>query len=158
MSIPPPSDPPSSGPPPVAPVCPRCGAANEAGLAQCARCGQGLAVAWPPPPGGYAPPQVQPQQQSIGGFGAMIPDKNPSALTSYYLGIFSIIPCLAIPMGIIALVLGLKGLRLVKERPEVRGRTHALVGIIAGGLFALINIGLLIFALVSTYLSHGSAN
>ncbi len=135
------SIPPSSGPPPVAPTCPRCGAPNEAGLAQCARCGQSLVPAWPPPPGGYAPPQgYPPPQQTIGGLGAMIPDKNPSALTSYYLGIFSIIPCLAIPMGVAAVVLGLKGLRLVKERPEVRGRTHAWVGIIAGGLFALLNI------------------
>lgn len=84
----------------------------------------------------------------------MIPDKNPSALMSYYLGIFSVIPCLAIPMGIAAVVLGLKGLRLVKGRPEVRGRTHALVGIIAGGLFALVNIRLLAAVAVGVGLHH----
>ena len=122
---------------------------------QCARCGQSLVAAWPPPPGGYAPPQgYPPPQTTIGGFGGMIPDKNPSALTAYYLGIFSIIPCLAIPMGIAAVVLGMKGLQLVKERPEVRGRTHAWVGIVAGGLFALVNIGLLAVAAVGTVLHH----
>ena len=52
-------------------------------------------------------------------------------------------------MGIAAVVLGLKGLRLVKERPEVRGRTHAWVGVIAGGLFALINIGAVVFVAVT---------
>lgn len=149
MSIPPPN-----GPPPAAPTCPRCGVPNEGGLMQCARCGQSLAAAWPPPPGGYAPPSAYPPQTTIGGFGGMIPDKNPSALMSYYLGIFSVIPCLAIPMGIAAVVLGLKGLHLVKERPEVRGRTHALVGIIAGGLFALVSIGLLAAVAVGVGLHH----
>ena len=79
----------------------------------------------------------------------MIPSGNPSALTAYYLGIFSIIPCLAVPMGIAAVVLGLRGLKLAKERPEVHGRTHAWVGIIAGGLFALLNLGGVIFAIVT---------
>ena len=148
------SIPPSNDPAPAAPTCPRCGAPNEAGLVQCARCGQSLVMSWPPPPGGYAPPQAYPPQTTIGGLGAMIPDKNPSALTSYYLGIFSILPCLAIPMGIAAVVLGLKGLKLVKERPEVRGRTHAWVGIIAGGLFALINIGAVVFIAATAGLQH----
>lgn len=128
MSIPPPNDPPSSGPPPAASVCPHCGAPNVAGLAQCARYGQSLAAAsWPPPPGGYASPQYQPPPQAIGGFGAMIPTGNPPALWAYHLGLLSLLPCLAIPIGITAFVQGLKGLKMVKERPEVRGRTHALV-------------------------------
>lgn len=140
MSIPPPND-----PPPVTPFCARCGAPNETGLTQCAHCGQSLLAAWPPPPGGYAPPQAYPPQTGTSSFGGLIPDKNPSALTAYYLGIFSIIPCVGLPMGIAALILGLRGLDLVKEHPEVRGRTHALVGIIVGGLFGLINlIGFLI--------------
>ena len=89
MSIPPPGN-----TPPVAPVCPRCGAPNEGGLIQCARCGQSLVAAWPPPPGGYVAPQSYPPQATGNTFGGLIPTNNPSALTSYYLGIFSIIPCL----------------------------------------------------------------
>ena len=152
MSIPPPNN-----PLPVAPTCPRCGAPNEGALMQCAHCGQSLAAVWPPPPGAYAPPPAYAPQTTIGGFGGMIPDMNPSALTAYYLGIFSIIPCLAIPMGVAAVVLGMKGLRLVKERPEVRGRTHALVGIIAGGLFALINIAGVLLTVFNTMV-HPSGN
>ena len=150
MSIPPPNTPPA-GPPTPAPFCARCGAPNEAGFVQCSHCGQSLLVAsWPPPPGTYPPhPQGYPPQPAASGLEAIIPTRNPSALTAYYLGIFSIIPCLAIPMGITAAVLGLRGLKLVKEHPEVRGRTHAWVGIVAGGLFALINlvgIGFAVFA------------
>lgn len=124
--------------PPPAPFCARCGAPNEAGLTQCPQCDQSLLASWPPPPNAGCP--AYPPPPSGGAFGGLIPDKNPSALTAYYLGIFSIIPCVGLPMGIAALVLGIRGLDLVKERPEVRGRTHALVGIITGGLFGLINL------------------
>jgi len=119
----------------------------------------GAPPSWPPPPGGYAPPQYQAPPQSIGGFGAMIPTGNPPALWAYYLGLLSLLPCLAIPIGITAFVMGLKGLKMVKERPEIRGRTHALVGVILGGLCALLNIVALGFMLVTNYLlPHGSAN
>ena len=139
MSVPPPGNSDPNPPPAAAPYCARCGAPNEAGLGQCPHCGQNLlASAWPPPPNNAYP--AYPPPPTGGAFGGLIPDKNPSALTSYYLGIFSIIPCLGLPMGIAAVVLGVKGLRLVKQRPEVRGRTHAWVGLVAGGLFALINL------------------
>lgn len=155
MSIPPPNTPPA-GPPAPAPFCARCGAPNDAGLAQCPHCGQSLLVAaWPPPPGSYPHPQGYPPQPAASGLEAMIPTRNPSALTAYYLGIFSIIPCFAIPMGIAAVVLGLRGLKLFKEHPEVRGRTHAWVGIIAGGLFALINIAAIGFIVISSLARSG---
>ena len=156
MSVPP-LNPQPPGPP--AQFCARCGAPNEAGLVQCLHCGQSLlATAWPPPPGGY-PPQAYPPQgyppPVPGGLAALIPTGNPSALTAYYLGIFLIIPCLAVPMGITAVVLGLRGLKLAQQHPEVRGRTHAWVGIIAGGLFALINIIGIGFAVVSSLARSG---
>ena len=154
MSIPPPNTQSPDQPAP-APFCARCGAPNEAGLVQCSHCGQSLlATAWPPPPGGYAPPQGYPPQ-SGGALDALIPTKNPSALTAYYLGIFSIIPCLAIPMGIAAVVLGLRGLKLFNAHPEVRGRPHAWVGIIAGGLFALVNIVGIGFAVIASWAHTG---
>ena len=154
MSVPPPNFPGNA--PVPAPFCARCGAPNDAGLAQCPHCGQSLLAPWPPPPGsgppavGYPAPQV-----SAGGLNALIPTRNPSALTAYYLGIFSIVPCLAIPMGIAAVVLGVRGLTLYKAQPEVRGRTHAWVGIIAGGFFALLNIAAIGFAVLASYLHPG---
>ena len=150
MSIPPPHSP--AGAPAPAPFCARCGAPNDAGLAQCPHCGQSLLpAAWPPQPGGYPPPGYAPQVTS-GALDAIIPTKNPSALTAYYLGVFSIIPCLAIPMGIAAVVLGVRGLKLFKAHPEVRGKAHAWVGIIAGGFFALFNIAAIGWAFLRPYL------
>ncbi len=152
MSLPPPNTPADA--PTPAPFCARCGAPNQAGLAQCPHCGQSLLAPYPPPPSGYAPPAYPPPAAGTG-LDAIIPTKNPSALTAYYLGIFSIIPCLAIPMGIAAVVLGVRGLKLFQERPEVRGRTHAWVGIIAGGFFALVNIGVILFAVLAPYFRSG---
>ena len=154
MSLPPPNTPSPETPTP-APFCARCGAPNEAGLAQCPHCGQSLLVAAWPPPGSYPQPQGYPPQPAASGLEAMIPTRNPSALTAYYLGIFSIIPCFAIPMGIAAVVLGLRGLKLFREHPEVRGRTHAWVGIIAGGLFALINLVGIGFAVIASLARSG---
>ena len=148
----------SNPPPPVAPACPRCGAPNPNSLTQCQNCGQSLLAAWPPPPGGAQyPPYGYPAPQTDNTLGGLIPYKNGSALTSYYLGVFSIIPCLAVPMGIAAVILGLRGLKYAKERPEVRGKTHAWVGIITGGLFALINVAVLIFVLISMAHSGGQS-
>ncbi len=140
----------STPPPPVAPFCSRCGAPNPNALTQCAHCGQSLLAAWPPPPGGQYPPQGYPPQPqtTIGGFGGLIPYKNASALTAYYLGVFSLAPCLGIPLGIAAVVLGLRGLKYAQTYPEAKGVTHAWVGIIVGGLCSLLNsVGLIAFLL-----------
>jgi len=65
---------------------------------------------------------------------AVIPYKNPKALVAYYLAIFSLIPCIGIPLGIAALVLGVLGLKAAKEHPQSHGKVHAWIGIILGGL------------------------
>jgi hypothetical protein len=56
------------------------------------------------------------------------------------LGLFSIIPMLGLPLAIVALVLGVKGLRRFREEPTVRGRNHAWVGIVCAGLFGGFNL------------------
>jgi len=68
--------------------------------------------------------------------GGLIPYKNAQALWAYYLGVFSLIPFLGIPLGVVAMVLGLKGLNYAKLHPEAKGKAHAWIGIIAGGVFA----------------------
>ena len=78
----------------------------------------------------------------------MIPTKNPSALIAYYVGIFSIIPCFGPIPAIVALILGIKGLNFVKQHPEAKGKAHAWVGIITGGLFTLIYGAISIFILI----------
>ncbi|MGE0610262.1 MAG: hypothetical protein AB7O62_24435, partial [Pirellulales bacterium] len=62
-----------------------------------------------------------------GAASTIIPFKNPPALLGYYLGIFSLISCIpflgiiGVGMGIAAFILGLKGLKRVKENPACKG-------------------------------------
>lgn len=70
--------------------------------------------------------------------GGLIPYKNVPALLAYYLGIFSLIPCLGIFAAVPAFVLGIIGLRKRKQNPVIKGSAHAWIGIILGGLFTLI--------------------
>ena len=79
-----------------------------------------------------------------------MPSKNSDALIAYYLGVFSAIPVLGIPLGIAAIILGIKGVRKAREYPEVKGKVHAWVGIILGGLFMLLYSGLIVLMVVSS--------
>ena len=90
------------------------------------------AFAAPPP----APAPASAQGDS--GISTVIPYKNVPALTAYYIGVFCIIcpPILSIP----AIVLGVKGLRNVKENPEVKGTAHAWIGILSGSFFLILSI------------------
>jgi hypothetical protein len=71
---------------------------------------------------------------------AVIPAKNPKALFGYYCAIFSLIPCLGLPLGFTGLTLGVLGLKAVKEKPELKGTVHAWIGIVLGGLMGLLNL------------------
>lgn len=73
-----------------------------------------------------------------------VPSKNGPALVSYYLGLFSLFPCVGFFLAVPAIYYGIKGLRLVSEKPEVRGGAHAWVGVVCGSLFGLFNLVLLI--------------
>ncbi|MGH7169913.1 MAG: DUF4190 domain-containing protein [Gemmataceae bacterium] len=78
----------------------------------------------------------------------IIPYKNGRALIAYYLGVFSIIPCLGLLLGPAALVLGILGLRYVKANPTAKGTGHAIAGIVMGGLTTLIYWGLVLALIV----------
>jgi hypothetical protein len=69
--------------------------------------------------------------------GGLIPYKNAKALASYYCGVFALIPCLGAILGPIALVLGFMGLAHANKMPESKGKAHAIVGIVLGGLVIL---------------------
>lgn len=92
-----------------------------------------------------------PIQQDSDATGGIIPYKNPKALTAYYLGIFSGLPLIGLPLGIAAFVLGIKGLNDRKRNPAIKGSIHAGIGIGCGGFFAVVwtvVIGLIIVGLV----------
>ena len=82
------------------------------------------------------------------GVSTLIPYKNAPALTAYYLGLFSIIPLLGIPLGIVAVILGILGLRKLKTEPNAKGKVHAYVGIGCGGLGALAWLSLFLLAFI----------
>ena len=90
----------------------------------------------------YAPPPMQGD-----GTGGVIPFKNPNALASYHIGLFSLIPILSYVIGPTAIVLGIKGLKYAKQYPIVKGQVHAWVGIICGVLWTLIDYGITILTL-----------
>ena len=122
--------------------CRKCGTQNDENNFKCAKCGEVL----------HPAENVQPVAVQDDALKTLIPYKNSSALISYYLGIFSFIPCVGLPMGIAALILGIKGLKSAKQHPEVKGKAHAWVGIITGGFFALLYLVCLVFfVLVTTH-------
>lgn len=100
--------------------CPMCGEQIPVGAKKCRFCGEML---------GRKPSDDH-------GVSGLIPYKNPPALFAYYLGLFSLLPCF--PIGLVALTLGIIGLRKVRATPEVRGTVHAWIGIILGGLFGIL--------------------
>ena len=117
--------------------CPKCGAENSNANNNCTKCGNLL---------NGAEPQAQRVQGSDVGISTIIPYKNAPALIGYYLGVFSIIPFF--PIGITALILGIKGLKKAKEHPEAKGKAHAWVGIIAGGFFGLLWTALTVIMII----------
>lgn len=133
-----------AGPPPLPSAttghsiyCPKCGAPNGANNFRCTDCAFVLQ--------GSGSSNVATTET---GFESLIPSKNSSALVAYYLGVFSLIPCFGIPLGITALIMGISGIRYAGEHPEARGKVHAWVGVVLGGLCALANIIFLVIAVV----------
>jgi len=74
--------------------------------------------------------------------GGVIPYKNPRALISYYLGLFSLFPVLGLILGVVAIVLGIQGIKFYRKHPQVRGIVHAWIGICAGAGAMLLQAGI----------------
>lgn len=99
-----------------------------------------------------APPTVAgPMVAPDSSLSVLIPARNPPALMSYYCGIAGLIPALGVVFGPLSIVLGVKGLARAKELPRMQGRTHAIVGIIAGSIGCLINLGFVALVVVGIF-------
>jgi hypothetical protein len=85
----------------------------------------------------------------VSGIETLIPTRNGAALIGYYLGVFSLIPVLGLPLGLVAIVFGIVGFRAVRRKPNVKGTAHALVAIILGSLTTILWGGILIAAIVA---------
>jgi hypothetical protein len=80
--------------------------------------------------------------------GGLIPYKNGKALAAYYCGVFSLIPCVGLILGPIALVLGILGWKYAKEHPRARGQGHAIAGIVLGLLVLLGHLGVILLMVI----------
>ncbi len=98
------------------------------------------------------PEEAGPQRQDDA-LSSLIPYKNSKALTAYYCGVFSLIPCLGLILGPIALIFGISGLRYAKEYPQAKGQAHAVVGIVLGTVTTLFNFGVVLFSIVMILLA-----
>ena len=98
-------------------------------------------------PGGQLPPGYAAEQGDA--TGGVIPYKNPQALVGYYLGIFGMFPCIGLPLSIAAFVLGIRGLSAAKKNPIVKGRVHAWIGIVLGGIATLYNTLILVAVVIA---------
>lgn len=88
------------------------------------------------------------------GLGDVIIPKNTHAVLSYYVGIFSFVGMFlfALPgliMGIAAIVLGVKALHRAKENPLLRGKAHAITGIICGAIVSVLSLAFLVIFAVA---------
>lgn len=92
-----------------------------------------------PPPGYYqqAPGyyQQQPQNDAIQ---TLIPTQNPPSLVSYYCGVFSFVVCAAPILSPIAIIAGIIALNKIKAQPGLKGKGHAITGIVCGIITILI--------------------
>lgn len=114
--------------------CSRCGEKNPENNYKCSHCGFVLHDS-------PAPQVIVSNEDTLT---SLIPIKNKQALISYYLGVFSLLPILGIPLGIAAFILGIRGVKFAKIHPEAKGAIHAWVGLILGGFFGLCNILLIV--------------
>ena len=107
--------------------CAHCGQKNLENNFKCTQCGFPL----------HAAPQPQYVVGSDGTLGGLIPYRNAAALWAYYLAIFALIPFFGIPIGVAAVIVGFRGLKNATLHPETKGKVHAWIGIVLGGLCAV---------------------
>lgn len=87
-------------------------------------------------------------------FDHIIPARNPPALTAYYLGVFSLVPCLGLALGPAALAMGIVAIRAVRRTPMLPGKGHAVAGIVLGTVTSLLNWGVVAVALAGLVLQR----
>jgi hypothetical protein len=134
--------------------CPTCGTPNPDDAVRCRECGVSLDLPTVRPAAeGRPPPRRRPaddegEADADDPVATIIPYRNGRALAAYYLGVFSLIPCLGLFLGPAAFIFGILGLRYVRANPRAKGTGHAIAGIVLGSLTTLANIGMLLFVII----------
>ena len=91
----------------------------------------------PPPPPPVPAPEQAPPASAVDVF---IPARNPSALTGYYLGVFSMIPGLGLVLGPLAIVAGRRARAALAQKPSIGGGGHATAAIVLGWLGIVVSV------------------
>lgn len=129
--------------------CGKCGTQVADHMSTCWQCGAPLNP-YTFQGSGAAP--YAPMHSTGDATGGLIPYKNVPALVGYYLGIFSLFPCIPI-LSIAAIILGIMGIKKVAREPAVKGTVHAWIGIVLGSVSLIYNtlgtIGITIAILTS---------
>jgi len=86
----------------------------------------------------------------------MVPYRNVPALVGYYLGVFSLIPFVGLPLGLAAIPLGIIGLVKRRRTPAVHGTAHAIVAILAGLFSVVVYGGFALFFLIGMIITRNS--
>jgi hypothetical protein len=92
-----------------------------------------------------APAPAPPPPKTGDATGGIIPYKNPAALLSYYLGVFSLIPGIGLLLSLGAIAFGVLGLQAAAREPVLRGKVHAWIGLVLGCAVLVAHIGLIAF-------------
>jgi len=95
------------------------------------------------------PPLPPPNPSGDDAISTLIPYRNVPALFAYYCGVFALIPCIGVLLGLAALILGIVGLKTAARQPSAKGRIHAWVGIVLGSLVLLAHAGFAVFLFVA---------
>ena len=88
-----------------------------------------------------------------GGLNALIPYRNPNALIGYYVGVFSLIPCVGLLLGPAAIILGWLGVRYRNKHPTAGGMGHAITALVLGGLTTVGNWGVLVAGVIAAMMA-----
>jgi hypothetical protein len=86
---------------------------------------------------------------SDGTLGGLMPYHNPKALLAYYFGYVAMLPMIGIVMIPFVFMWAVKALRAYKENPAVRGKGHAITGIVFACIGTLISVPLWVLLIVA---------
>ncbi len=81
----------------------------------------------PTPRAGDVPPPMPSPDDFVG---RMIPTGNQPALVAYYVSFGALLPAVGLIAAVVAIIAGVKGVKLERAHPEVRGGLHAWFGIV----------------------------